>query len=115
MNTIAIPTGFTETRTSARSLFASTGFVIAPGRPPADWLPAPPYTGSLSPGKQVGRSNRSDRGLWAQLQSQSELEVLGFGLLALAAFLGIAYGFSCMVHLVQHWALFDLGVGHLIQ
>ena len=37
------------------------------------------------------------------------------GLLAAAAVVGIAHGFSCLVDLVQHWALFNVGVGHLIQ
>jgi hypothetical protein len=37
------------------------------------------------------------------------------GVLAVAAVSSIAYGFSCVVNLVQHWALFSLGVGHLVQ
>jgi len=36
-------------------------------------------------------------------------------LLVFAAVLGIAYGFSCLVDLVQHWAVFNVGVGRLIQ
>jgi hypothetical protein len=36
-------------------------------------------------------------------------------LLAVAGVAGIAYGFSCLVDLVQHWAVFKAGVGQLIQ
>ena len=37
------------------------------------------------------------------------------GLLALAAAVAIGYGFSCLVELVQNWALFGAGVERLIQ
>jgi hypothetical protein len=36
-------------------------------------------------------------------------------LLAGAGVVGIAYGFSCLVDLVQHWAVFNAGVARLIQ
>jgi hypothetical protein len=60
------------------------------------------------------KNSKGSGNLWAQLQAQSELEVLGLALLVLAAVLGIGYGFSCLVNLVQHWALFNAGVGHLL-
>ena len=37
------------------------------------------------------------------------------GLLALAAAVAIGYGFSCLVELVQNWAVFGAGVGRLMQ
>jgi hypothetical protein len=36
-------------------------------------------------------------------------------LLAIAGLVGIAYGFSCLVDLVQHWAVFNAGVGQFVQ
>jgi hypothetical protein len=45
----------------------------------------------------------------------SAAEKILFGLLVLVAATAVGYGFSCMVDLVQHWALFDAGVGQLIQ
>lgn len=38
-----------------------------------------------------------------------------FGLLAAATILGIGYGFSCLVDLVQNWALFGAGIERLVQ
>ena len=35
-------------------------------------------------------------------------------LLAVVALFGIAYGFSCAVDLVQHWAVFEQGAANLI-
>jgi len=35
-------------------------------------------------------------------------------LLALAAIVGVAYGFSRMIDLVQNWAVFERGVANLI-
>jgi hypothetical protein len=35
-------------------------------------------------------------------------------LLAAAAVIGIAYGFSCLVDLVQNWAAFERGAANLI-
>jgi hypothetical protein len=87
-----------------------------PGSHPAEWLPAPQWVEAAKP--RVGESRkplRAGRSLWAELRSEPGTEVIGMGLLAAAAVVGIAYGFSCLVGLVQHWALFNVGVGHLIQ
>ncbi len=34
--------------------------------------------------------------------------------LALAAVIGITYGFSCLVDLVQNWAIMERGISSLI-
>ena len=112
MNAIAIPTRFTGTRPPAGSPLAA-GFVDVPRRAPADWLPAPPYA-RPSPAGSLSKNSKQSGNLWAQLQTQSALETVGFALLVAAAILGIGYGFSCLVNLVQHWALFNMGVGHLL-
>jgi hypothetical protein len=39
---------------------------------------------------------------------------LFFGLLALAAAAGVAYGLSCLLDLVQNWAAFNAGVERLM-
>jgi hypothetical protein len=38
-----------------------------------------------------------------------------FGLLALAAMAGVVYSFSQLLDLVQNWALFENGIGRLLQ
>jgi hypothetical protein len=35
--------------------------------------------------------------------------------LAAVALLGIGYGFSCLIDLVQNWAWFNLGIQRLVQ
>jgi hypothetical protein len=47
--------------------------------------------------------------------SEGRLEKLWMALLVVAAAGGIAYGFACLVDLVQNWALLHAGVGHLLQ
>jgi hypothetical protein len=36
-------------------------------------------------------------------------------MLGLAGAAGIGYGFSCLLDLVQHWAMFGAGVNQLVQ
>jgi hypothetical protein len=35
--------------------------------------------------------------------------------LTMAATAGVGYGFSCLLDLVQHWAVFGAGVSQLVQ
>jgi hypothetical protein len=47
-------------------------------------------------------------------ETETGLEKLMLLLLVVAAVVGIAYGFSCMVDLVQNWAIFERGTANLI-
>jgi hypothetical protein len=47
-------------------------------------------------------------------QGDTGFERFLFALLALAAVAGIAYGFSCLLDLVQNWAAFSAGIRNLI-
>lgn len=38
-----------------------------------------------------------------------------FSLLTVAAAAGVGYGFSCLLDLVQHWAVFGAGISQLVQ
>jgi hypothetical protein len=46
---------------------------------------------------------------------QSGAEKFWLLVLTVAALVGIGYGFSCLLDLVQHWAAFNAGVAHLLQ
>jgi len=45
------------------------------------------------------------------MPSEPALEKGLFGLLVLAGVIGIGYGFSCLVDLVQNWALVNASIG----
>ncbi len=53
--------------------------------------------------------------VWISLPSHSLPEHWFMCLLALAAVIGIAYGFSCLTDLVQNWAALNIGVDKLIH
>ncbi len=48
------------------------------------------------------------------MQGPSVAEKLFWVMLTGAAAGGLGYGFNCLLDLVQHWALFNAGVGNLI-
>jgi len=81
-------------------------------RPLPTWLPAP------TP-RAVRRCAPAPRKLRLSFRracrTEFRVERAFMLLLAIAGVAGIAYGFSCLVDLVQHWAVFNAGVGHLIQ
>jgi len=49
------------------------------------------------------------------LPAEQTLEKGFLGLLVLAGMIGIAYGFSCLVDLVQNWALVNASIGRMIN
>ncbi len=49
---------------------------------------------------------------WLGSANECRAEKVLMGMLVVAAVGGIAYGFSCLVNLVQGWASFYAGVGH---
>lgn len=116
MNTMLMPTEMRDVVAQGTSRVSAVNQVTPIGRPPAEWLPVPTWTPTKPARKcRAPAPGKSSQSLWMQPQQQFDVELLGMGLLACAALLGIGYGFSWMVDLVQHWALFNLGVGNLIQ
>jgi hypothetical protein len=78
---------------------------------------APRRRGVLEPnccsrGRSIA-SRRPSR-LWVRAESDTRLEKLMLLALAIGAVIGIAYGFSCLVDLVQNWAVFERGISTLI-
>jgi hypothetical protein len=61
------------------------------------------------------KSASSTRIAWLRASQESKAEKVLFGLLATAAVIGIAYGFSCMLDLVQGWAGFNAGIAQLVH
>ncbi len=95
-------------------LTAAGVWSLRPERAPVEWLPAPP-----APRQQdnVRRKEAASQkpGLWVSLPAEPVLEKGLLGLLMLAGAIGIGYGFSCLVDLVQHWALVNASIGQMIQ
>ncbi len=114
MNTLSMPASASGTGLPTRGnacVFASGS--AAGARRSLEWLPVPAVP--VKPAERPqgrGTSSRLNR-----LNSRREplTPRLMFGLLSGAAVLGIAYGFSCLVDLVQHWAMFDAGISRLLQ
>jgi len=52
--------------------------------------------------------------LWLRSERDINLEKWLLLVLAIAALTGIAYGFSCLVDLVQNWAVMERGISNLI-
>ena len=49
---------------------------------------------------------------WLASANECRSEKLLMAVLVGASIAGIAYGFACLLDLVQNWALFYAGVGH---
>jgi hypothetical protein len=95
----------------SESFQVAGNFGLAPGRSAPSWLPVPaPAARPRSTQASPARSRLSARGA-----SHSGAEKFWLLILVLAALFGIAYGFSCLLDLVQHWAAFNAGVAHLLQ
>lgn len=80
--------------------------------PPRHWLPVP-----AAPKARNARQPAAGKTRLLLMPSRRDagLERLFLGLLVVAAIIGIGYGFSCLVDLVQNWAVFGAGVDRLIQ
>ncbi len=83
---------------------------LTPARPLPAWLPVPAPS---RPKAHVG-AVQARRPLPGAVR-QSGAEKFWLLVLAVAALVGIGYGFSCLLDLVQHWAVFNAGVAHLLQ
>jgi hypothetical protein len=96
--------------------FSAFGPNVLGRRPPAEWLPAPARPRQSQGCKQRPGDRRKTAGvIFLTPPKHSLAEKFLVGLIASVALLAIAYGFSCAVDLVQHWALFDAGIQRLIN
>ena len=111
MNTISIQNGSAGTMNNTHGLLSAPGnWGLRPHGSVAKWLPAPPVVK-----RQPARAAASANSIWLPLDAESLAEkAMLFGL-ALAAGIGIAYGFLCLVNLVENWAAVQASVGHLLQ
>ncbi|HWW01777.1 MAG TPA: hypothetical protein VNZ64_18910 [Candidatus Acidoferrum sp.] len=112
MNTISIHAEMDTTSLGVGRTFSLSEPTAPRRRAPVAWLPVP-----KSPQVQAIEIRRSAKPVTLRIHPYHSLpgEKFLMALLALAAAIGVAYGFSCLVDLVQNWALFGAGVGRLIQ
>ncbi len=59
-------------------------------------------------------SHAGTRALWLRSEVDVRVEKGMLLLLAVAAVIGITYGFSCLMDLVQNWAVMERGIANLI-
>ncbi len=114
MNTLSMPS-----RASGTGLPTRGGAYVFPSgsaagaRRPLEWLPVPAVP--VKPAERPQGRGTSSRLYRLSTRREPFMPRLLFGLLSGAAVLGIGYGFSCLVDLVQHWAMFDAGISRLLQ
>ncbi len=115
MNTMTISSGNSRANTPQyAAAFEPARVLIMPHtRPLPTWLPAPPTPRPA--GRYTPESKKARQSFRPACATEFRLERAGMLLLAVAAVAGIAYGFSCLVDLVQHWAVFNAGVGQFLQ
>jgi len=95
-------------------LMAAGVWGLRPHRAPAEWLPAPPAPRQQD-GVRLKRSATQATRLCISLPAEPIFEKGLLGLLVLAGVIGIGYGFSCLVDLVQNWALVNASIGRMIN
>ena len=112
MNTISINAEARVATLQAARTLAAIDLGIPRHRPPAAWIPVP-----AEPRAQTAPQRRPGaiRAGLMPSKRDSGREGMLLGLLMLVAAVAIGYGFSCLVDLVQNWAVFGAGVGRLIQ
>src|ERR1044071_4074341 len=114
MKTISIQNDAIGVMNNSQTLLASSGnwALRSPGSV-ATWLPVPP-----TPYPQVVHrkaTSAPSSNIWISLPYEPIAEKLMLGLLMLAALVGIGYGFSCLLDLVQNWASVHTTLGLMIQ
>jgi hypothetical protein len=85
-----------------------------PGSVPA-WLPTPAPRSIPATARKAKKTTRSESSIWIRTEGDSLSEKLMMLLLVVGALVGIGYGFSYMVDLVQNWAGFNAGIGQLLK
>src|SRR5437762_11896577 len=113
MTTSSFPIGIAAPikHTQARTRAAAIALRSQPLRRGAvrEWLPIPAPS-RLDVQTAPRKSVRLARSIWLRSERESKGEKLLFSLLAVAAVIGIGYGFSCLLDLVQGWAGFNAGI-----
>jgi len=94
-------------------LSSAVGWPRAKGSNPT-WLPVPavPEQGR---GVKAAQASRARQNLWLRIDGEVGAEKLLLGALVVAAAVGIAYGFSCMLDLIGNWAGITASIGHMLQ
>lgn len=115
MTTISIPTGISGRAAQFSSRLCAETSLAPTGRIP-EWLPVP----AAAPVRPAGSSRQRARGSqrarsWISPEGAPLSERVMLLMLGLAGAAGIGYGFSCLLDLVQHWAMFGAGVNQLVQ
>jgi hypothetical protein len=115
MTTMSIPTGING-RTAQLSSTLCAGNGLTGARRVPEWLPVPaaaPARKDTDNRPATGAAHRPR--LWIRPEGAPLSEKVMFLVLTLAATAGIGYGFSCLLDLVQHWAVFGAGISRLVQ
>jgi hypothetical protein len=110
MNAISIETGLVGSSSAISARFTRRGGARFAPRPAPEWLPAPAPVVRRRPAS----ASRTRRSGWPTANPGLTTEKVMLTLLVVAAAVGIGYGFSCMLDLVQNWASFSTGVARLI-
>jgi len=92
----------------------SVGIMIKPAGLVLDWLPAPPST-QRSHATRPRNGTVRPANIWLALPHEPALEKAFLAGLAVAATIGIAYGFMCLINLVENWAAVTAFVGRMVQ
>jgi hypothetical protein len=113
MKTIALETDMI-TRFTGRQA-RGTRVPLETDRPARAWLPVPPT--KVRPAESTQRNPRLNpsSNIWIQLEGESLGERLMVGSLVAAAAVGVAYGFSMFLGMVENWSAFNGWVTWLMQ
>ena len=112
MNAISVTAEIEQGALRATQTFQAGGLAAPRLRAPAAWLPVPSLPERRASQRQPTVTSATAR---IKPARSSPGEKLFLGLLTAAATIAIAYGFSCLVDLVQNWASFNAGIGRLVQ
>ena len=108
MNTLSIPTSI-RSGSAAAPAFRILDSAVPPRHTSVEWLPAP------EPRPAIRIYPAASQRAWLMPPRQGLGERVMFAVLAAAALSGVAYGFICLLNLVQNWALFHAGIATLVQ
>ena len=116
MKTISIQRDSIGTISNPQGLLSAAGvWGLQPYRAPVEWLPAPTTTPRRPDAVRRKSAAIQTPGSWISLPAEPAVEKGLCGLLVLASVIGIGYGFSCLVDLVQNWASVNASIGQMIQ
>ncbi len=116
MNTISVKPVTRPGSAELSAAFVPGNLVGLPRRGRLEWLPVPPSPSSVKgvglPGSSRAKSRPRPYLVGARY---SWGERFLFGLVAGLAVLAVQYGLSCVLDLVEHWAVFNSGIERLIN